>query len=321
MRTYDLDGNNGAVATTYDYNVFTRENIYIQLHRNDTSVPTYQIDNRVYYWYDDDVVLEVSDLIRTKPQVSGILLTFNGRTTSVDFAQWDGISPESNVLLPPSVIMQPPSSLGVFYVELYYSTSFSTSAVATIRKQGGGIVGIQNVDSVSDKILPLSPTDPGYEVFFPTLNTGQEITPAILERYSLDPVAGGYRYRINYRPLECDKEYVRVRWTGRHGLLKEWLWEIVSRKTAVDNVIRYAAPMNHTKTCKNGYSVTVEAIARDMKGIDVHYLNDIAESNNITVYNELENTWNTCAVSETKTVGTTDKSDLIVNFELNTYIR
>ncbi len=321
MRTYDLDGNSGCIATVFDYDVFTREENYIRLHRNDTSIATYAIDNEVHMWYGDDVEIEVSDLLRTKAQVDGVLLTFNERTTVITFSQWDGVSPESSVLLPPSVLPQPPSSIGYFYVEFYYGSTFSTDAVTAVSYQGGGVASTKSVDAVGDFGIPITPSALGYEIIFSTLNVGQEISPAVLERYNLEAVSGGYRYRIGWKPMECDREYVRVRWVGRHGLLKDWLYEVVSRSTAADSVITLATADNNTRTRKHGYGVSIETVARDMKGIDIYYLNDIAESNDVKIYNELTHSWEACAVSESKATGTTERGDLTVNFNLKTYVR
>lgn len=324
MRTYSIG--TAATLTIFDQNVFTREENYLHLHRDDPNAVGFEIGGTQYNFYDDDVYMEMSDYLLTLG-VSGnisISIIIPGQTSPgivVSFTRWDGVSPESNVLLPPSELPATPASwTGFFNLEFWYNNSFSTDATTAMVKQGGGTVATAAVNTFAQKFISL-PTNSDYEIVFATLNDGQKISPDVIERYNLEAVAGGYKYTIKLKPLDCDKEYVWVKWVGRHGLLKDYVWEVLSRKTAVDSVIRYATTDNFTRSRKHGYGVTIETVARDIKGIDVHYLNDIAESNDVKIWNERTLVWDDCAVSETKTSGTTEKSDVTVNFELKTYVR
>ena len=320
MRTYDLDGSSGCIATVFDEDVFTREENYIRLHRNDQNVPIVAVNGQVYNFYDDDLDIEVSDLLRTLPQTGGIILDFNGRTTGVTYKRWDGVSFASNVVLPPPKLQAVPYTIGAFNIAIYYNSGFSSAATVTIYKLGGSPIGTKAQGVVGDSVIPRSVGDMSYGVVFPSINV-QEIAPEVLERYNFEPVTGGYMYKIDVVSLECDREYASVRWTGRNGLIKEWFWEKVSRDTAANSVITLGVPDNRQRLIKRGYAVTLPAVCRDLDTLTFDYLSDIVESNDVQIYNELSQAWESYGVSDSRVSCGLGKADINITFTLKTYLR
>lgn len=321
MRTYDLDGNGGCIATVFDHYVFTREENYIRLHRNDQNVPTVSVHGQVYRFYDDDLDIEVSDLLRTLPQTSLIFVNFNGRATLVSYRRFDGVSFNSNVILPPPKIQSVPYAIGAYNIAMYYNSGFSTASTVPIYKLGGSLIETKSQGIVANLTIPRSVGDMSYSIEFPSINV-QEISPEVLERYKFEPLSGGrYMYKIDVISLDCDLEYAHVRWVGRNGLLKEWFFEKLSRDTAVGSVITLGVPDNRQRLIKRGYSVTLPAVCRDLDTLTFDYLSDIVESNDVQIYNELSQAWESYGVSDSRVSCGLGKADINITFTLKTYLR
>ena len=321
MRTYDLDGSSGCIATVFDEDVFTREENYIRLHRNNQNVPIVAVNGQVYKFYDDDLDIEVSDLLRTLPQTGSIIIDFNGRASGVTYKRWDGVSFASNVILPPPKIQDVPYTIGFFNIAMYYDSGFSSAATVPIYKLGGTLLGTKGQGVVGNSTIPRSVGDMSYSIEFPSINV-QDIAPEVLERYNFEPLSGGrYMYKIDVISLDCDLEYAHVRWVGRNGLLKEWFFEKVSRDTAVGSVITLGVPDNRQRLIKRGYSVTLPAVCRDLDTLTFDYLSDIVESNDVKIYNELSAAWESYGVSDSRVSCGLGKADINVIFTLKTYLR
>ena len=309
MRTFSTTD---VSISIFNERIFVYEDNYIQITRTNPLITTVTVDGRVYTFYTSVITIEYSDVIASFAADSGTI-TVDG--LAITYVRFFGVSPDSNVILPPNKITVFSGLYGLstaFYLPIWNDT-YPTGLYGVI---GGAQSLIATIPAGTFASYSL-PTIANYDKLVILLGA---ITPIYsLERMNEYNINADREYYVWIERGNCGSHYRLLQWRGRNGIMKSYTFEVVGVERSVDNKIElvdgnYKDGINYRKDM----GMTLQLIARNVSGCDVEYLSDIVTSSVVVAYDGIRGALEV-GVSTSNSSYNQSKNDFEINIETKKY--